>query len=102
SDPEFQQHVQAIVEDLRAQPEVIDGSKTLSYLDLPSGGGLVSADGRSALISTVLHGELSHAEEPLALLHEVLAKHNRDGFTVMSGGIASVNQAFTEAAEQDL
>ena len=103
TDPDFQKRVTEIVRDLRSQPDAIDAKKTVSYLDLPGGGGLVSADGHSALISTLLTGDLNGADARLAVLHEVLAKyHGRDGYLVQSGGVASVNQAFTQAAAQDL
>jgi uncharacterized membrane protein YdfJ with MMPL/SSD domain len=103
TDEPFRQRVTEIVRDLRAQPEAIVARKTLSYLDLPNGGGLVSADGRSALISTELSGELNESEARLAVLHEVLAKYDgRDGYTVQAGGVASVSQALTRAAEDDL
>ncbi|MGE3856297.1 MAG: MMPL family transporter, partial [Dehalococcoidia bacterium] len=100
-DEAFRERVTAIVRDLRAQ-EAIVAEKTVSYLDLPNGGGLVSADGRSALILTVLEGDLNNSGEGLAVLHAVLGQHAGGGYTVRAGGVASINQAFTQAAEHDL
>ena len=103
TDEEFQQRVAEIVKDLRSHPGQIDARKTTSYLDLPDGGGLVSADGHTALVLTALTGDLNASSDDLDTLHAVLAKyHGRDGYTVITGGVASVNQALTEAAEHDL
>ena len=43
-----------------------------------------------------------HRAEGRGGLREVLARYNTEGFRVISGGVASVNQAFTQAAEHDL
>ncbi|MSQ42492.1 MAG: MMPL family transporter [Dehalococcoidia bacterium] len=102
TDPAFRALVAALVADLRQHPDAIDPASTFSYLDAGAAG-LVSADGHTTLVPTRLTGELDTSPERLATLHTVLEQyHGRDGFHVINGGFASVNEAFNDVAEGDL
>ena len=101
-DAEFEGFVQDLAGAIRSRIDIIDPAQTFSYYDtgLPV---MVSADGQTMLMRTLLLGELDEATENVIHLEELLTEYNgRDGFTVVTGGYASVNHAFTEAAESDL
>src|SRR5690606_25692639 len=63
----------------------------------------VSDSGDATILPTLLRGELDEATENVQQLEALLEGFNgRDGFTVVTGGFASVNHAFTAASEADL
>src|SRR5690606_5141197 len=65
--------------------------------------GLVSDDRQTTIIPALLIGGLDEATKNVVALEETLLEFDgRDGFLVVTGGFASVNQAFTEASEADL
>jgi RND superfamily putative drug exporter len=63
--------------------------------------GLVSADGRSALVVAGISGEETAAQDVAKALSERLVQ-DRDGVSVRSGGTAMVNVQITEQSRRDL
>ncbi|MQC17114.1 MAG: MMPL family transporter [Chloroflexi bacterium] len=101
-DPEFEAFVAEVTAAIRARPDIVDPMQTFNYYETGNPG-LVSANGSTTIMPTLMLGELDEATEHVIQLEELLAEyHGRDGFTVLTGGYASVNHAFTHAAEADL
>lgn len=100
-DPEFAAFVTELQRAVRGLRGVVEPNQVHSYFQIgePS---LVSADRTTTIMPTLLVGELDRATENVAALEATLHEFDgRDGFRVLTGGYASVNRAFTEAAEAD-
>ena len=102
NDAAFKQTTQRLVNELRASG-LVDPLHTYSYLDAPPEAGVISKDGQTALIPTLLDGTLDESPARLARLGVILAKYDgHDGFTAINGGFASINDAFAQTAQRDL
>lgn len=109
-DPEFEAFVTALLADVRALDGHIDPSPqaTTSYYELrdaapEAAAGLVSADRRTVLMPVRLIGTVDDAPDHIGPLLDTLAAADAaPGFTVLTGGIASINETFTHTAEEDL
>ncbi|MEE8422592.1 MAG: MMPL family transporter [Dehalococcoidia bacterium] len=107
-DAGYQQFVATLVRELRQHPEQFDVAGLTSFFELRDAGspfaeGLVSASRRTTLVPTRLLGELDDSSEKVAVLKEAVAAVSAGtAFTVNSGGFASVNEDFNDAAEEDL
>ncbi|MEX2372919.1 MAG: MMPL family transporter [Dehalococcoidia bacterium] len=101
-DPAFATFVGELTAAIRSHDDAIDPSQTFSYFEAGERS-LVSADGHTTIVPTLLRGELDAATEHVEVLQATLDEFDgRDGFQVVTGGFASVNAAFTEASESDL
>jgi putative drug exporter of the RND superfamily len=96
-DPAFKAEVGNIVTQVRALT-----AQTANVTSVYDGGttGLVSADGRTALVPVVLKGEAAESVKPI--LKIVNAADGKDGFTVVTGGKGSISNAFSETSQSDL
>jgi putative drug exporter of the RND superfamily len=103
-DPQFEEAVTGLQDEIAALDGEILASPPVSYYDLvqqapEQAAGLVSKDGRAALISVALKDtEVSTIEE----LRSVAEEGRPDGFTVQIAGQGVLFADFTEIAEEDL
>ncbi|WP_445167761.1 MMPL family transporter [Mycolicibacterium sp. Dal123E01] len=75
---------------------------TSAWTPPPAGlAGLVSEDGRSALVVAGISGNETEAQNYAKALADKLV-HDRDGVTVQAGGSAMVNVGITEQSQHDL
>lgn len=99
-EPEFEIFVVNLIQQIRdLRPDI---EFAVSYYDIQAGE-LVSDDRHTTIIQTKLAGDLDSASEHVRSLVEVLRTNDgRDGFTVVTGGFASLNHTFQEIAQHDL
>jgi RND superfamily putative drug exporter len=103
-DPQFEEAVTGLQDEIAVLDGEILASPPVSYYDLvqqvpEQAAGLVSKDGRAALISVALKDtEVSTIEE----LRSVAEEGRPDGFTVQIAGQGVLFADFTEIAEEDL
>ena len=101
-DPAFQAFVNELTAAIRETDEAVDPAMVFNFYEAGDPG-LVSSDRRTTIIPALLVGGLDEATENVVALEETIDEFSgRDGFLVVTGGYASVNQAFTEASEADL
>lgn len=112
-DPAFEAFVHEVTGAIRATNGAVDPHNVFNVYEIEAMGpdspladmapGLVSQDRTTTIIPSLLIGDLDQATKNVVLLEDALHElTGRDGFTVVTGGFASVNHAFTEAAEADL
>ena len=104
-DPAFRQVVEHTAADLRALPEAVAGVTThydIAAAGSPDGAGLVSADGRTALVLVTLVGDIDDASEHVDDYLGVIARQGGDGVEVLTVGDVSVGEEFNRLAEEDL
>ncbi len=107
-DPAYQEFVTSLTNAIRAtdgavEPQRVANTYELQQLDPEQAAGLVSADRKTTIIAALLVGGLDEATENVVLLEETLVEYDaNERFDVVTGGFASVNEAFTKAAEEDL
>ncbi|CAM3190753.1 MMPL family transporter [Mycobacterium intermedium] len=87
-----------IVQQLNASPGV---SQVVSPWDSPTAPGMISTDGRSAMILAALEGDESSAPKQAQTLAERLTR-DRDGISVQAGGSAIVYSQVNKRTENDL
>lgn len=99
-DPEFESFVGALVTELRSHPDDFATESVTSFYE--SGvEEFVSADRSTTIVPVRIIGELDDSPERVELLESILEERSEDsGFTVLSGGFATVNEAFNRAAEE--
>ena len=101
-DPAFEAFVTELTAAIRATDGAVDPAAVFNFYEVGDPG-LVSADRQTTIIPALLVGGLDEATENVVFLEDTLHEFSgRDGFLVVTGGYASVNQAFTEASEADL
>ena len=101
-DPQFRSFVDELTTTIRGLTTTVDPRMVFSFYDIGDTS-LVSAGRNTTIILTLLVGDLDAATKGVILLGQTLHEiSGRDGFLVVTGGFASVNHAFTEAAEEDL
>ncbi len=101
-DPEFQGFVTEITAALRQHPDAVVPDEVFSYYEtgIPD---LVSADGHTTIVPARLIGTIDSSRESLLVVEDALAPFGeREGFRLLHGGFASINEAFALAAEDDL
>jgi RND superfamily putative drug exporter len=100
-DPAFRAFTTRIQDRIAALgPGVVDG--VASYA---RGGdaSMVSQDGRTAIITLTMAGDLEQAEENIDRVHAVVhAADGQEGFSTLVTGTASINSDFGQTAESDL
>jgi RND superfamily putative drug exporter len=95
ADPAYQAFVGRLVTELNAMKDTVE----FSVVD-PR---LVSADGRTILVPTKLHGDVTTSDQYVPAFIEVLKRYDGvDGFTVVTAGFGSLNNTFNTIAEEDL
>ncbi|MDA0365537.1 MAG: MMPL family transporter [Chloroflexi bacterium] len=100
-DPAFRAQVEAIVQQLRGMAEQLDPTTVASYYDTGIEQ-LVSADRHTTLVPMLLTGSLDDSPEKVNAIEAAIHGAAQPDFTVLMGGFASLNEAFTQAAEHDL
>lgn len=100
-DPAFRAQVDAIVQRLRGMPEQLDPTTVGSYYDTGVEQ-LVSSDRRTTLVPMLLVGALDDSPEKVNAIEAAIHGTAQPDFTVLMDGFASLNEAFTRAAEHDL
>ena len=64
---------------------------------------MISADGHTAIIPIVMAGDVPHAEDNIAKVHDIVHEADgRDGVTALITGTASISSDFGETADRDL
>ncbi len=103
-DPQFQAFATEVITSIRSLEGVIDPMMTFSYFEMPDPASpLVSGARDTTIMPALLIGDLDEATANVATLEAMLHDFNgTDGFTVITGGFASINEAFIHAAESDL
>jgi len=106
-DPEFQTFVTDLTAAIRGTDQAVDPQNVFNFYEAPEEikATLVSDDRHTTIIPSLLDGGLDEATKNVVALEDTLHQFNGEsgsGFLVVTGGFASVNQAFTEAAEADL
>jgi RND superfamily putative drug exporter len=102
-DPAFREFGTALLNDLRGMKD--DIAQATGFFDTmnPAAQFFVSQDRHTILLTTVLAGDVSAADEHVQPLLELVEERNgHDGFEVYTFGLASVNHAFQEVSERDL
>lgn len=105
SDPAFTARVAAVSQALLAMPKLVAAAPTVSQLeaaDDPQAARLVSTDRHATIIPVTLRGNYQAIHAQMGDYLRRLDAFNRDGFTVLTVGTASLTTAFTRIAEQDL
>jgi RND superfamily putative drug exporter len=99
-DPEFETFVGGLVTDLRSHPDDFAPESVTSFYE--SGvAEFVSADRNTTIVPVRLIGELDDSSERVELLESILEERSEGtSFVVLSGGFATVNEAFNRAAEE--
>ena len=101
SDPAFRAYTLALQQRIAALgPGVVDG--VASYT---RGGdaSMVSKDGRTAIITLTMAGDLTQAEDNIDKVHAVVhAADGQNGFSTLITGTASINDDFGQTANTDL
>ncbi|MEX2229121.1 MAG: MMPL family transporter [Dehalococcoidia bacterium] len=100
-DPAFRAQVEAIVQRLRAMPDAVDPTTVASFYETGIAE-LVSADRHTTLVPMLLVGSLDDSPEKVNAVDTAVHEFEGGGFGVLMGGFASLNEAFTRAAEHDL
>lgn len=95
-DPEFQAFVGALQAELMTSAESVE--MAASYYQLGEEM-LVSDDRHSTIVPVFLHDPNGDVHDFLTLIEEA---DGRDGFSVVTGGQASINATFIETSEADL
>lgn len=95
-DPEFQAFVGELQAELMGASDTVAMAASFYQLgdDL-----LVSDDRQSTILPVFLHDAEADAHEFLTIIEEA---DGREGFTVVTGGFASINATFVETSETDL
>ena len=106
-DPAYQEFVTNLTAAIRGtdgavDPQHVVNTYELQQVDPQQAAGLVSADRRTTIIPALLVGGLDEATDNVTLLEDTLHQFESDDFLVVTGGFASVNEAFTKASESDL
>ena len=100
-DPEFVAFATDLMADIRALDGAVDPTQTFSFFEIGEPG-LVSESRHMTIMPTLLIGELDEATEHVPALEAALADASNEDFRAITGGFASVNEAFTKASEADL
>jgi len=101
-DPAFEAFVTELTGAIRSTEGAVQPEMVFNFYEAGDPA-LVSEDRQTTIIPALLVGGLDEATENVVLLEETLHEFSeREGFLVVTGGFASVNHAFTEAAEADL
>jgi RND superfamily putative drug exporter len=99
-DPEFESFVGELVADLRSHPDDFVAASVTSFYE----NGVeefVSADRNTTIVPVRLVGELDDSSERVERLESLLEKRSEGtSFLLLSGGFATVNEAFNVAAEE--
>lgn len=88
----------ALVDELRAAPHI---SGVSSPWDGPNGQGLISEDGRTAVVMAQVSGGENDAPKYAEAVADQVSGE-RDGLTVLAGGTAMVSAEINEQSEKDL
>ena len=98
-DPAFQETVDGLVGTLQAVPDLTQSVVSFYTTDNPA---LVSADRHSTIVSVVLEGSLDEAIARVPDYEAALASAQTDGYLVYSVGDATMSDAFSRIADEDL
>ena len=99
-DPAFESFVEEPVAELRSHPDDFVTESVTSFYETGVDE-FVSADRATTIVPVRLVGELDDSPERVQALETILEEHSAGtGFLVVSGGFATVNEAFNIAAEE--
>jgi RND superfamily putative drug exporter len=110
-EPEFEQTVNALVEDLRGFEEVVDPDSVVNYFELVDSDDpadadiatqLVAEDQTAIVIPVTLVGDLDEATEHHDVYIELLNEHATEDFQVLSVGGMTISEQFSRISEEDL
>jgi len=97
-EPRFQAYVERLVEHL----ERVESVDVVADPFAAANPGLISADGRTAVIPVILNGSVDDAEDLAEPVIDLVDEEDGSaGFEVLVAGDGSIDRAFTETAEKD-
>ncbi|HEX5940341.1 MAG TPA: MMPL family transporter [Dehalococcoidia bacterium] len=99
-DPEFRSLVTGVTDELRG---LDDNVASITNFYESSDGRLVSDDRATTILPVTLTGEDTDSDDTVEPVLEILDQaDSQEGFTVLTAGDGSLNQAFIEVSEEDL
>ncbi len=98
-DPAFEAAVTGLVSKLQAVPDLTDSITSYYGSGNPA---MVSADRHSTIISVIMSGTLDEAIDRVPDYEAALASAQKDDYLVYSVGDATLSEAFSKIADEDL